>query len=71
MPSLLTVAGWRSCDHLGPVREGDTLISTIEVTDVSDLSSSLIAVSLRVRVSARRSDETVPVLIWNLVVIMR
>jgi acyl dehydratase len=31
LPSLLTVIAWHDCDHLGPVREGDTLHSEISV----------------------------------------
>jgi acyl dehydratase len=35
LPSLVTVAGWHSCDHLAPVHEGDTLHSTIEVESLA------------------------------------
>lgn len=31
LPSLLTVLGWHSCDHLAPVHEGDRLVSTLEI----------------------------------------
>lgn len=31
MPNLVTVLGWDSCDHTGPVREGDTLYSELHV----------------------------------------
>jgi acyl dehydratase len=31
LPSLVTVAGWHSCEHLAPVRESDTLRSVIDV----------------------------------------
>jgi acyl dehydratase len=37
LPALVTVTGWHSCDHLGPVREGDTLRSTITVEQVEYL----------------------------------
>jgi acyl dehydratase len=37
LPSLVTVAAWQSCDHLGPVHEGDTLHSTITVEQVDPL----------------------------------
>jgi acyl dehydratase len=33
-PSLVTILGWHSCDHLAPVFEGDTLHSTISVENV-------------------------------------
>jgi acyl dehydratase len=35
LPSLVTVIGWHSCDHLAPVHEGDTLHSTIEVESLA------------------------------------
>ncbi|HEY3717976.1 MAG TPA: MaoC family dehydratase [Jatrophihabitantaceae bacterium] len=34
LPRLVTVVGWHSCDHVGPVREGDTLRSRLTVEAV-------------------------------------
>jgi acyl dehydratase len=34
LPNIVTVVGWESCDHLGPVREGDTLYSSLKVAAV-------------------------------------
>jgi acyl dehydratase len=31
LPNLVTVLGWQSCDHTGPVHEGDTLYSEVHV----------------------------------------
>ena len=31
LPDLVTVLGWQSCDHTGPVHEGDTLYSELHV----------------------------------------
>ena len=31
LPNLVTVLGWRSCDHIGPVHEDDTLVSELHV----------------------------------------
>ena len=31
LPNLATVLGWQSCDHTGPVHEGDTLYSDLHV----------------------------------------
>jgi acyl dehydratase len=31
LPNIVTVLGWRSCDHTGPVHEGDTLYSELHV----------------------------------------
>ncbi|BBZ26200.1 acyl dehydratase [Mycolicibacterium madagascariense] len=36
LPNVVTVLGWESCDHTGPVREGDTLYSDVHVEDVRD-----------------------------------
>lgn len=67
MPNLITIASWRSCDHTGPVREGDTLVSTIEALDVEQLAGRLKAITLRVLVSAKRdNDESAPVLDWKM-----
>ena len=63
LPSLVTVAGWRSCDHLGPVREGDTLRSTVEVEAVSRLSHGAVLAELRSRVHVASSGR--PVLDWH------
>jgi acyl dehydratase len=37
LPNLVTVLGWQSCDHTGPVHEGDTLFSEIHVDDATPL----------------------------------
>jgi acyl dehydratase len=31
LPNLVAVLGWESCDHTGPVHEGDTLYSELHV----------------------------------------
>ena len=31
LPNIVTVLGWESCDHTGPVREGDTLYSELHI----------------------------------------
>ncbi len=52
LPSLVTVAAWHGCDHLGPVHEGDTLRSTISVEQVDPLRAGGGLVHLRSRVRA-------------------
>jgi acyl dehydratase len=37
LPNLVTVLGWQSCDHTGPVHEGDTLYSELHVDDATAL----------------------------------
>jgi acyl dehydratase len=58
LPSLVTVAAWHGCDHLGPVHEGDTLRSTISVEQVDPLPDGGGLVHLRslVRAEAPRAD---------------
>lgn len=34
LPNLATVLGWQSCDHTGPVHEGDTLYSELHIESV-------------------------------------
>lgn len=71
LPQLLTVGGWHGCDHTGPVREGDTLVSHIEVTNVASAAGGLRIADLRVRVQAR-GDEDAPrdVLDWRPIVVL-
>jgi acyl dehydratase len=52
LPSLVTVAGWHGCDHLGPVYEGDTLRSVIAVERVDLLPEAGGLVHLRSVVQA-------------------
>ena len=37
LPNLVTVLGWESCDHTGPVHEGDTLYSELHVDEAVPL----------------------------------
>jgi acyl dehydratase len=37
LPNLVTVLGWEACDHTGPVREGDTLVSELHVEGADPL----------------------------------
>lgn len=62
LPDLLTVLAWRSCDHTGPVGEGDTLQSRVTVERVATLPAGGHAVDLRSEVLA---DESRPVLDWR------
>jgi acyl dehydratase len=57
LPSLVTVAAWHSCDHLGPVHEGDTLRSAINVEQVDPLPAGGGLVHLRSQVRAEAPEE--------------
>jgi acyl dehydratase len=57
LPNLLTVAAWRSCDHLAPVYEGDVLHSTVAVeTNRPAAGEGATLIELRVRTHAIRAD---------------
>ncbi len=60
LPSIVTVAAWHGCDHLGPVHEGDTLRSTISVEQVEELPGGGGLVHLRSQVQADGSDGSPP-----------
>lgn len=68
LPNLVTVLGWQSCDHTGPVHEGDTLYSDLHVEAAEPLSGDRGAVlTLRSLVYAVGAAETGdrPVLDWR------
>jgi acyl dehydratase len=71
LPQILTVGGWHGCDHTGPVREGDTLTSRIEVMAVSHVSGDLRTADLRVLVRARDERGDRDVLDWEPIVFLR
>lgn len=69
LPALVTVAGWHGCDHLAPVREGDTLRSTITVEHVDSLPGGGGLVHLRSAVRAD-GDPVRNVLDWRFVAVL-
>jgi acyl dehydratase len=70
IPSLVTIVAWHSCDHLGPVFEGDTLHSEVELERVEPLPAGGGLAHLRSRLGAERSDGPAKVLDWRLVGVM-
>ena len=52
LPGLVTLLGWRSCDHLAPVREGDTLTSQLVIESADELPNGGQLVSARSIVQA-------------------
>jgi acyl dehydratase len=78
LPGLVTILGWRSCDHAGPVFEGDALRTEVAVEAVTPLVDGGL-VDLRARVWVDRPEEDAPpgaptgeglVLDWRLVGLM-
>ncbi|CAJ1586004.1 MaoC family dehydratase [[Mycobacterium] wendilense] len=69
LPNLATVLAWDSCDHTGPVHEGDTLISRLSVLAADPLAEGG-ALRLRSVVSAidaeGNSHEVLDWLFWAL-----
>ncbi len=72
LPNLVTVVGWRHCHHVGPVREGDLLTSTIEVESIEALPGGGGLVELDVTVAARDNSAAEPriVLDWRFTALM-
>lgn len=68
LPNLVTVLGWQSCDHTGPVHEGDTLYSDLHIDEAAPLPDERGGV-LRLRSVVYAADATGetdrPVLDWR------
>ena len=67
LPDLVTVLGWQSCDHTGPVYEGDTLYSDLHIDAADPLGGERGGVlTLRSQVYAVSKDgPDRPVLDWR------
>lgn len=75
LPNVLTVLGWHSCDHTGPVFEGDVLRTRIEIEAVRPLSDGVAMCDLRLTCTARAGGseqpvESRPVLDWRCVALI-
>jgi acyl dehydratase len=72
LPNLVTVLAWRSCEHLGPVFDGDILATQLTVEAVAAVEGRDAGlVDLRARTIANRgTDEALPVLDWRFVGLM-
>jgi 2-methylfumaryl-CoA hydratase len=71
LPNLVTIVAWRSCDHTGPVFEGDVVRTEITVEAVHPLAQGGL-VDLHALVWADRGDgePEQPVLDWRFVALM-
>ncbi|HEY2594575.1 MAG TPA: MaoC family dehydratase [Chloroflexota bacterium] len=69
LPSIVTVTGWHACEHLAPVREGDTLRSAITIEEVDYLPEGGGLVHLRSLVRADGPDAR-DVLDWRYVAVV-
>jgi acyl dehydratase len=68
LPGLVTVLAWQSCDHTGPVHEGDTLVSLVEVVDVEPGEHASV---VRLRALVRTVEGDRPVLDWRFTALVR
>jgi acyl dehydratase len=64
LPNLVTVLGWESCDHTGPVHEGDTLHSEVHVEAATSLAGGRGGV-LRLRSLVYAAEDGRQVLDWR------
>lgn len=66
LPNVVTVLGWQSCDHTGPVNEGDTLYSDLHIEAAEPLPGDRGGIlTLRSLVYAVGRDQDRPVLDWR------
>lgn len=71
LPAMVTVGGWYGCDHVGPVHEDDSLLSTVVVEGLHALPSGGGLAHLRVRVAATPvGGSSAPVLDWTFSAVM-
>ena len=70
IPGIVTLVGWHSCEHLAPVREGDTLHSEVEVEGLQDAAGDGVLAHLRSRVAVTREQAAIPVLDWRFVALL-
>lgn len=71
VPQLLAVTGWDFCDHTGPVFEDDTLTSDVSIVDERATAGGVRELTVRILTASRRKhDEPVPVLDWQLRVLI-
>jgi acyl dehydratase len=67
IPALATIVAWQSCEHLGPVFEGDVLRTELRVVQTAPDGLA----TLRALVSAERPEtDPAPVLDWTFVAVV-
>jgi 2-methylfumaryl-CoA hydratase len=70
LPSIATVVGWHSCDHTGPVFEGDVLAVRATLDAVHELPAGrLLAFTVLVEAGGADRPEPAAVLDWKPVVL--
>ncbi|MEW1931326.1 MaoC family dehydratase [Rhodococcus sp. NPDC079359] len=69
LPDIVTVLGWESCDHTGPVHEGDTLTSELTVERIAPTDGGRV-LHLRSIVHSHTGAEPTAVLDWRFAVLV-
>ncbi|MGI8662094.1 MAG: MaoC family dehydratase [Acidimicrobiales bacterium] len=72
VPNLVTILAWRSCEHTGPVFEGDVLsseLSFLEIHPIDECGGGALA-DLRSVVTSEHNGESTAVLDWQLIGLM-
>jgi acyl dehydratase len=71
LPDLVTILGWRSCDHTGPVFEGDVLRTELTVEDVhAQRYGAMVELRAVVHATPAGGGEEKPVLDWRFIGLM-
>jgi len=70
LPNLVSIVAWHGCDHVGPVYEGDTLHSELELERMEPLPGGGALAHLRSWVHAAREDGPAAVLDWRFVAVV-
>lgn len=72
VPSVLAIVGWRNCDHLAPVHEGDTLAAEFTIDSMEPLVDGVDAADIEVIVRKIGTNELpTDVLRWRLTALAR
>jgi acyl dehydratase len=69
LPALATILAWQSCDHLGPVFEGDVLRTELHVEAIEPVADGAF-VDLRALVTAARDAGDAAVLDWRFIAVL-
>lgn len=76
LPNIVTIIGWRSCDHTAPVFENDVLRTEVTILEKHPLENGSGLIELHAEVYANREEhlgdlsQELKVLDWKLVVLM-
>lgn len=71
LPTLVTVAGWQGCDHIGPVHENDRLTTLVSIEGLDALPGGGGLAHVRALVDAAKANgDSMPVLDWRFTAVL-